>query len=1003
MIEDQETRNRITRERDRNVIVQASAGTGKTTQIIERVMTLIEGGVDLNNIAVVTFTELAAAELRNRIRQEIQERKKVEPRFKKQEELLPAALITTIHGFASAILRENFHLTGVDPSFEITKSHFSEIEITRLWDRYISNLDPCTIRESADLLSIIHTGALLDISRQIEEKYWLKNLSCFGSAEDVLKRIKKKSGKQIIFLEETSCSDESDKLYPVRSSILNAFYEITRYPDCSLEKAEEFLGLINLQGGRQKSWGGKEVLKEIKKTVGFLRTNLKESIQMLKGACVVDAFWDFVEPFVRILRTEWESDPSRLSFSDLLINAERAISENSLLRESLAARFKHILIDEFQDTSSLQVNIFSRILSVAENFLPGTLTVVGDPKQSIYGWRNADIETYKQTVEKLSNNNALFGSIEVNFRSSKKIVGFVNAFGQTLFDLQTEPENRFSCPYLPIRPSPGADEGVPVKVLQIPHEMKAEESFNLQAEWFAEFVENGIKKKQKAGDFALLVRSRTHIEKFVNALDSRKLQYQVEAGRDFKTRQEIADLREMIRCILSPTDGLAWVHTIRSPFFGIDDVSITSAILGGTTGYLDETDTCPENIRRANYLLRSLRTASTCLSLPDFLSRILLDTDFLPVLATSGHELNRRLGNLQYLLDRTYSGEIRDCSQLLELLREDATFSGIEEPSISSADNSVVVSTIHRAKGLEFKHVVLAAQQSSRAGTDRRLITYDHEKLAAVKLDKNIYTPFWYDILETRKARETAENRRLLYVAVTRAIESLTIFVQHPGKSGDEILRQALLKAAEKNEDCYVLEELKKQERKHEKPRYFKLPPPPEKRISPAALIFPLQIPSVEKFSKEIRLGNAVHRIMEKIDFRNHEEWLKKNEEKLHTSFEEIYEEARYMVLRFFRINFPFRISDCSVLGREYPYTVRTDAGPQERYIDLLLKKGDELIALDYKTDSPKPEEIEALVEKYYLEKQRFYGKDIARAFNLPVKVYLVFLGSGVVYEVQAT
>jgi ATP-dependent helicase/nuclease subunit A len=980
-------RDAIRTERERNVVVEASAGTGKTTLLISRVLSLIDGGIPLDRICVVTFTKSAASELRTRLRAALGDA---------AGSLLPGAWIDTIHGFASRFLREYSHLTGVDPAFTVCASRFTPLEIKRKWDGYITGLSREELASSDLLIRLAKTTSLLKLARDIEDQRWITSTSCFGSSRDVLSEFLVRSLPTLERLLPL-CSDHTDELYSRIQSTTEYLSTLTAVPVSPFRQK-----LASSGAGKQANWGGKECLAEVKENYRVVIDEwVKRVFPVLACAGIEDQIEHLLMPFVRSLRREWSDDRARQSYDDLLLNTWDLLQSSALLLSLAADRFDHVLIDEFQDTSRLQTGIFSSFLAEAGRILPGKLTVVGDRKQSIFGWRFADIETYGDTVNTLEASGALSETITVNFRSTRKIIRFVNAMGKALFEQQTPEELPFGCDYSPLEPAPEACEGIPVEILDIPPKPddigislgEPAWAARCQAEYIAEKARSEMGSTScRWGDFALLIRSATHLDQFINVFEREGIPYSVEASRDFRKLTEAADIAEMIRCLVCPEDRKAWVHTLRSAFFGIDDIDISRVMEENNPGYMSEHENCPPPISCANDILRRLRESALCLPLKDFLTVLFYETDLLAVITASGYQVSRRLSGLQYILDIAFTGNARSLSDLLIILDKDLAPAATEEPvTLPEEGDALVVTTIHRAKGLAFKHVFLAALNQSRSpGTDN-LLTNERDDRAAFYFSKTAVTAHWPDLVSREKARSNAEMRRLLYVAATRAKDSLTIFRVSPKRSISPalILHDAVQAAIESDPGCCNVSGLAPV---LPSPTAHSLPYTPGETGLPAACntYFPVTIREVDRTPEKI-LGTVVHAILEKIDVESPNEWIEEHTGTLRASFPDLFDEAKNLALSLFDTDLPFELTGSGIIGREFCYMVSTPEGARTRYIDLLFDDGERLIVLDYKTDHVSGGDLEAAAEPY-LETQAFYGADVARIYGKPVSCFIAFL-----------
>ena len=945
MIPDKAVREAIKGETARSVVVEASAGTGNTTLLTDRVCTIIEAGTSLDNIAVVTFTDAAASELRTRIREIIP----AEARRKMDQ-----AWIHTIHGFASRILREYYHLCGGVPEFTTEASHFSKSEMEVLWDLFLVSVKKEDLEASSDALRRPGSPVLLKASGEMEKHRWLTDPELLGDTAQAEKELTEKWLKGLRSL-ESLCPDKTDKLCVKISAALDR-----------LSKGDLNAGIARNCGSRS-NWGGREGLKEVKTELGAYM----EDLETLKGyrlmQPVAPALEKLVFPFLNRIRRIWDEDPTRLSYDDLLFLAGEAVVRSAQLRKKLNEKFRYILIDEFQDTSLIQVRLFRSILEGTG--MKEKLTVVGDPKQSIYGWRSADIETYKETARFLEENNALSETITVNFRSAKSIIRFVNSFGEALFSNSAPEERSFSSEYSPIEPAPDAGEGQGVFIHILPEVegSRAEIHSAMQAVSIADLITD-------PGSTAVLFRTKTHMDELLREFDSRGIPYRVEAGRDFHKRPEVRDTASLIRYLLDPDDGKAEVDTLRSMYFGIDDKAIT---------VWKQTCAPSVELETAFSLIRSLREAARTFPPHIFIRTLFRNTCILQSIRRSRYQSGRRLGNMRFIMEQAET--ITDCWKLLETLEGTSPISA-DEPSAppEESDGAVTVTTIHKAKGLAWKHVIIANPGHSFNGISDTVLADQRTGRLGLKLRSAISDS--YPALKRREeSRRTAEYRRLLYVAVTRPRDRLDIFLQPSGgeKSPCGIIHSALTETDHFN--CIVMDPV---EVSTERAAFPEAPPPSPGE--PFTSLFDVSFPHGETEREEaMRLGTEVHGLMEFIDLESPQEWLQSHGELLDKVLE-FPERTVSLIGNFFET---FDLSGSKVIGREHPIISRG----KFYYVDLLLERNGCLEAVDYKTDTGDPEER----KKLYEEHQLLYKRELEKASGKPVRVFLVFLHHRKVFEIK--
>lgn len=980
---DQEAREEVVAASGVNVAVEASAGTGKTHLLIRRVRSLATRGDDpipLRNLAVVTFTDAAAAELRMRIRRSLRELGGEQRAALLRD--MPSAVVSTIHGFASRVLRDYFHLAGVSPTFTVSKSAISPTELSRLWDAHLSSVPAETLLRCADLLET--PDSLPNLARELSDLPWLKWPDSFLDPAD--RRLTARGAWAAMCRETLAAMDGAGDSDTLACSLREVLPRVAGALDDGAPLTEIACTCAGIRSGRasNRAWPSKEA----RDAAASFRDSLKRD---MPGLLLYPQLEELLGPFVEKLASAREGSRSRLTYDDLLNRCTGALAPGSALLAEAGARFIHVLIDEFQDTSPDQVALFRSLLG-GGRIPQGRMTIVGDPKQSIYGWRHADIRMYRDMLEELSGDGeTLRRTITVSNRSTRAIVDFVNSFGYELFSGPGPGEEPYSCSYSPLVPRDDALEGDPVCVLISPEGLGAEDRARFEAAWLADFLKEQQVARKGLRGWALLFRSMTHVDIFRDALEDAGIPWRFDSARDFRKRPETADFRNLMECVGVPTDRKALLSVLRSPFFGVPDDDITAAIEAGLEGFSLVPAGAPPSVAQACGALAALREASLAMPPAELLQTFLLELPFVASLVAEGYETERRLADIQYLFGLCLSGEAGSTPDLMEALADaPEAEEALEDPSPPSDSNGVILGTIHKAKGLGYDHVVFVSTGSG--GGRRGTLRLDERSgRAAVKVGAGRSTPLWRDLEGLYAVRDRAESRRLAYVAVTRAKETLTVLAGNQSRSSDiaRAVYRSVCAAAEADSRIELREMPEVSPPASRERRPVVLPSSP----SPASLPQPKSVPIPGRGSQErFRMGLAVHSLLEKIDMSDPEGWLDRNLPRslLPRGVDRV--EARRLALRFFRLDLPFPPGR-ALIRREYPYfSRRPDGGIQERYVDLLADWEGMLFALDYKTDAAEGMDA-ALAE--YSEKQELYGRDLSRAAGRAVTVMLAFLDPG--------
>jgi ATP-dependent helicase/nuclease subunit A len=982
---DRAEREEILRERARNVAIEASAGTGKTHLLTERLVGFLSDGGSIERMAVVTFTRAAAAELRTRVRRKISGGALSGAKAAEQSMLMPAAMIDTIHGFASSVLRRFSHLAGVDPGFTVTSSAFDRRSLARRWDEYLAALDPATVTRNLALLC----DAKVDLSELAGALAglpdWFTGGECIASGIAAERMSEDWWRGRLAALEQEAMactgpdrlSDWLGHALPLLRRSLEGSFDLQ-------SSIAAFRGYSRGSGNRD-SWplGAKQRIHE-------LATEMKEG---MASSLLTGQLLDLAMPFVSALRREKAGARSELTYDDLLWRCMEAFSSSSELRAAVCGELDHLFIDEFQDTSAVQAGLFRELLEGTGERIPqGALTIVGDQKQSIYGWRNADLRSYKAMGAMLEENGALVRPISVNFRSTGAILDFVNAIGPRIFLPQTADLPPDECSYSPLHPRPGAPEGGRVRVMFSPSTGSSGRRRAAEAAWLADFLRR--RREEGEGDgWAVIMHTRTGLEVFLERMTAAGIPFVVSAGRDFVKRLEIVDIASLLTCLACPTDRKALLSVLRSTIFGVSDVDITEALAEGLCDFISVPDEVPAEIGRACAVLRRLRDLSLSSTPSVFMEQLLCCTPVAAAVTASGHDTARRLANLQYLFDwAAGSGQV-SLAGLHEILTGQGQQAELAEPLSAAGDPSVVtVTTIHQSKGLQYRNVILLASQGGR-GREEAVLPSEREGIVGIR-SGSLKTPAWNGIAEAGRARTAAEHRRLLYVALTRAEERLIVLTSRHAHAGPmaRLFNAGLDLVLE--DDPGSVEVGLVEEAPAARPALQPHAPDVEPVEEPVGFE-PMTVSYGGSSSPALALGSAVHSILEKIDFRDPQGWLARFLPSMSLPEGVDPVGAAELSASLFDIaDLPLVLRDSRLIGREVPIVFCRDGRPQEEYVDLLVEHGGRVFAIDYKTDSVDEEGIASAVQAH-AGKQASYGTHLADALGRPVSVWLAFLRPG--------
>jgi ATP-dependent helicase/nuclease subunit A len=821
---------------DRNLIVVAGAGSGKTRVLVERYLTLLETHEDweLNQLVAITFTQKAAQEMRDRVRGEMQ--KKLDAAYAAQEMTkasvwarrltgMDSARIDTIHALCTTILRQNAAEAGIDPLFEVLDETGARILLESTLDALISSMaaasDPTAtlFREyrASDirtaLISLVNDSpaALPGDLLAAWQAMWQAEVQASMSALQAHEAVAYAAGRVL-----PTGEDRLLDVWRITQMHVQTLHS-THDPYALVAALRGLKENIKLSGGTAGFWGSKEAVAEEKALLKVIR-ELAESLLARVGeppnahdqrAAALLPLWLRLQQGARAAYIEAKRERGSLDFDDLEARTRWLLLHKPHIRQRYASgEFQHLLVDEFQDTNAAQWDII-RLLAAPE--AQGRLFVVGDPKQSIYSFRGADVSVFDQVRGEILTGGGEQVLLGRSFRTHAPLVACFNAlFARLLVRDDSSP----AAPYQITMGEPmdaarqDAPDVQPFLELTLIDTTDAGENASEQgriAEAFAvaeriqALVEAGTPiydRDERAvrpldyGDCALLFRSMNDVPLYENAFKTLDLPYVTVAGKGYYDRQEVWDLLNLLRALYHPGDMLALAAALRSPLFALSDDALFALRLRrdaeGNTPPLWEAlaaaDGVPqgehERLAFAHSTLTTLRRLAGRVTIAELLEAALDATGYLAVV-TGLPDGARRRGNIEKLLEKARSSGKLTLGEFSHYLDDLSAMEAREGEATLDSAGAITLMTIHKSKGLEFPLVFLVDVARGAGGHEGVLL---HE--AGLGLACKVYdadegkdaAPYLYrKILALREAQADAESRRLLYVAATRAQDRLFI------------------------------------------------------------------------------------------------------------------------------------------------------------------------------------------------------------------------------------
>ncbi|WP_025641731.1 UvrD-helicase domain-containing protein [Schnuerera ultunensis] len=767
---------------DRNLAVNAGAGTGKTKVLTERYIYILEHGdlekgKEVESIVAITFTKKATQEMKERIREGIKKRFSLGERWIRYYRDMEKANISTIHGFCGNILRDNSLNAGVDPMFTILDQGEADIllEDTILEeliqsieeDEKIYNLVKVFNRDDLDKV-VFEIKAIYNKIRTVGysfEEVRDMTLSYISSIQLNPAHIRYIKESFIYLMGKSRKNSKIDKLRT--DDIWLSFYK-DNYPEEELISILEYL--YDNIGTNSKEADRIEGLKDTINNVFLIKE--KEYLWLYQG---------LFKLLIEIDRkySVKKDELGSLDYDDLQILVLKLLDDESI-RKKYQNKFKYIMVDEFQDTNELQKKIFYKLCSKDEILDRNNLFVVGDPKQSIYGFRGADLQVFyhvMEDIEKISNQKTI--NLNKNFRTVDTILEFVNSLFDKLMGTR----------YVSLKNHHVSKNKIDVEILEKedliapPNISKRDYNTYYESRLIASRIKELVEEGQfNYGDFALLFRASTMDYIYEEALMEYGIPYYNIGGKGFYHGQEIIDLMNGLKATSNRYDTISTIGFLRSPMVGLSDKTLYWLLrhrenclfetLDVDVEYIGEDE--KNKIKDVKKLLKGLMVKKGLYGVYPLLMELIKKTYYMEslMLYHGGRQLVSNVYKFIELaldFDRNTSGSLEDFIDHVERLKD----TDESQAKIHSEDADVVkLMTIHKSKGLQFP-VVVIPQMSRGFNYQQPYILLDKDKGVGFKYDKK--SPFYNKIKEDIKANEDEENKRLLYVAMTRAEKRLLL------------------------------------------------------------------------------------------------------------------------------------------------------------------------------------------------------------------------------------
>lgn len=819
---------------DATLLVEASAGTGKTSLLAGRVAMLLADGRAASGIAAITFTERAAAELRHRVESfcerlarghvpgDLAPAFRTQPLTEPQRAALESAMpqlgdltAGTIHAFCLSILQSYAVEARIDPGAAVMNAEQTDLAFESVLSAWLNE----RLGTSADPSDPIVIMAADDPARTVK---LLRTLAVFRRAHPDAKPMPAPSYADAAhdFIDAVSAFRRWISGVASPDAAINDVVQLEALVSFVAAAAdgtlsfEEILHLLHPESPillerdsrqlfqyrpRQRDWkatSGPVDGPQNSQTAGAHYETCGTLFIELMGALadtLLSRYFDETDSLMERFE-RYKLSAAMLDFDDILIRTRALLRNDESVRRSVAKRFHQVLVDEFQDTDPIQTEILFLITGSGKadgsDLAAGKLFLVGDPKQAIYRFRSADLKTYVQTralIEARFPGNVLH--VFANFRSDQRILKHVDQVFATRLAAQLGS-------YDPLEPTV-ADQRV-MGVARLPYYAKdqkwafvtRESEANAIAGLCASLVGNvNVRRRSgeitlcEPGDIALLAPTGTDLWRYERALEDKGLPVASQAGKNLYRRQESQDFVSLIRALADSRDTLALGALLRGPLVGLTD----HELLDITLALRVQDKNAVLRLRRDPPAMEHVLAAQVMEILQDLWRRRRGTTPYallaeavdrlraVPSIAMrSPDQRDRALANLNGLLERARTYDARGLKQLaVDLSSEWESGASANEAPADHAGDSINIVTIHKAKGLEWPIVIPVNLIAMSRRSDEFFHRLSDDSIHWTLGD--VASSTLQAAIAANKTEVLNERERLLYVACTRARDLLIV------------------------------------------------------------------------------------------------------------------------------------------------------------------------------------------------------------------------------------
>lgn len=795
-----EAQKKAVEEIKKNVIVNAGAGTGKTSVLTKRYIQILEKGnleegKEIESIVAITFTEKATQEMIDRIRKAIRENFSNGSKWRNLYRDLEKANISTIHSFCARILRECPIEANVDPNFKVLEKYQSE----RLLKESIKEVLIKGVNEDErvyklllafgkddinslvkDLLSVYDKIRTVGIGfRELKDKV-INQLNDFKLCNDDLTKIKDDMQYLMDNIRGRS------KISSLKNNEIWAKFKEDKYAE---EELPDILKILYDNLGINKKEQEKiDSLKEtiIKVLLCFEKNNLEIYETVLDLLIDIDGIYEAKK-----------KELGALDFEDLQLKVSKLL-DNEIIRKRYQDKFKYIMIDEFQDVNELQKDIFYKLTSVNEKLDKSNLFVVGDPKQSIYGFRGADLDVFYDVMDDIEKAFGESITLDKNYRTVNTILEFINDIFSKLMD------NYIKLSYDKISENDIDIEILENDELEVPEgEYKSQYNRIYESELIAKRIKELVSLGRfNYGDFAILFRASTRDNIYEEALIKYGIPFYNFGGKGFYEQREIIDLINALKAISNPFDAISTIGFLRSPMIGLSDETIywilrlrdENTVFESMKKVIDNSMISSEEnekLKKAIDLIEYFYEIKHLYGLEYLVNELISKTFFIEslLLKQGGRQAVANVYKFLDIVKKFDNDGVQSLEDLIDYLEDVKDTDESQEKIYTEDANVVKILTIHKSKGLQFP-VVIIPEMCSSSNSKFPKITFSKELGIGIDIDscEYLYSKIKDELIE----KEKEEMKRILYVAMTRAEKLLILGFQGANKGYKALIKDLI-------------------------------------------------------------------------------------------------------------------------------------------------------------------------------------------------------------------